>query len=197
MPGYTSNYGFPYPLTGDPIYLGATQQKNMADSIDAALWAAGVPVVAQTNPPRCSAVRSTPQLIPNTTDTLITFPTKAYDSEFVRTGTAMFTAGGSTITIRVAGIYHVDCHIYKVSSGGVWNGRVLYNGTTASQTFITDDEAGTKDQIVMNGTLKCGVGDVFRVMVWQNSGGSVNIGNGGTSVRNTDIQLTYLGPTSS
>lgn len=50
MPGYTPNHNIPYPLPGDPIYLGAAQQKALAEGVEAALAAHGVPPVAQSNP---------------------------------------------------------------------------------------------------------------------------------------------------
>lgn len=37
MPGYTPNYRIPYPVATDPIHLGHTQMKALADTVDATM----------------------------------------------------------------------------------------------------------------------------------------------------------------
>lgn len=195
MAGNTNHYSLPYPTAGDPIYLGASQIQSAMDAVDAALWTAGIPAVAQTNPPRCQARRSTAQSVPNAADTLLTYPTRMYDSEAVRVpASPMFVAGGSTITIRVAGVYTVSSVIYKAAVGGVWNQRILYNGTSYLNSLMEQALAGSDMCSQLTGTFQFGVGDVLRVAVWQNSGGSVNFGPGASgAAADTRFSVTYLG----
>lgn len=195
MAGNTNHYSLPYPTTGDPIYLGASQIQASMDAVDAALWTAGIPAVAQTNPPRCQARRSTAQSIPNATDTILSYPTKMFDSEAVRVpASPMFVAAGSTITIRVAGVYMVSSIVYKASAGGVWNQRILYNGTTFTNSLMEQALNGGDLCSQLTGTFQLGVGDVLRVMVWQNSGGAVNFGPGSSgAAADTRFSVTYLG----
>lgn len=44
MPQYTKNYNIPYPVDGDPIYLGASQMKALAEKVDSTMiGVSGVP----------------------------------------------------------------------------------------------------------------------------------------------------------
>lgn len=197
MAGNTNHYSLPYPTAGDPIYLGASQIQASMDAVDAALWTAGIPAVAQTNPPRCGAARTTLQSIPNSTDTLVAFNYKNYDSEAVRIPAApMYVAGNNFVTIRVAGIYNVESNVVMTAAGGVRNSRILLNGTGINNSLVTSPAVGGgEESMLLTSTYQFAVGDILRVMVWQNSGGAVNL-YGPTSAASwyTRLTVTYLGP---
>lgn len=194
MPGFTPNYNIAYPLSGDPINQGAAQMQQLATDVDTALKNAGIPAVAQTNPPRVQAARMVVQSVPRVVDTLISWPTKRYDSEAVRVpASPMFVAGNNFVTIRVPGVYHINSQIYKASSSGNWNHRILYNGTAWSDQLITEAYPGTTTDSNLSGIFQLGVGDVLRVMVWHDAPAAVNFGPGGNTNFYTRFSVTYMG----
>lgn len=196
MAGNTNHYSLPYPTSGDPMYLGAAQIQSAMEGVDAALWAAGIPAVAQTNPPRAGAARTTTQSVPNSTDTLIAFNFKNYDSEAVRVpASPMYVAGNNFITIRVAGIYNVELNTVMTAAGGVRNSRILLNGTGINNSLVTSPAVGGgEESMLLTATYQFAVGDVLRGMVWQNSGGAVNLlGPTSAPAWYTRMTVTYLG----
>lgn len=196
MAGNTNHYSLPYPTSGDPMYLGAAQIQSAMEGVDAALWAAGTPAVAQTNPPRASAYRSTLQSIPNNTDTLIGFNAKNYDSEAVRIpASPMYAVANNFITIRVAGIYNVELNTVLTAGGGVRNSRILLNGTGINNSLVTSPAVGGgEESMLLTTTYQFAVGDILRGMVWHNSGAALNLyGPTSAPAWYTRMTVTYLG----
>lgn len=142
------------------------------------------------------------QTFPNAINTLVQWDTVDVNND------NMFTLVSPTqVLVQTAGSYALDVEFgWTANSAG---GRVLWgckNGTSPTNYVATDEQAAgsTASGIYPTGrgnTLhiatvlpNCVVGDLFSVMVYQNSGGGLANANGGTFVPASSVSMWRLGP---
>ena len=138
-------------------------------------------------PPAFHAYKSSPyQVLPNSSDTVITFETELFDSNnFYNTSNSRFTptiAGYYFVKAKVefsnaTGNYYFAIHIFKngsrISRGGHWNDGSNQNVNIDNSSIIA-----------FNGSS-----DYVEVVCYQNSGGNITINN---SVTGTFFEAFYL-----
>ena len=127
------------------------------------------------NTPSFLAYVSTGQNVANSTQTLVQFNTELYDTDSdYDTSTYKFTPS-------VAGKYFFTCKIrFEVGSISGFQIRIEKNETTSGYTFpdvlYYNARVENYDTQILSGVLEAnGSSDNFRVMVAQDSGGTVSI----------------------
>lgn len=129
-------------------------------------------------------LKTATQSIPNTTDTIVTW-SSAEQADAFEGGTAMWVSGNSTqIICRRAGIYAVGAKLAFANNGTGAN-RVLYvtkNSTSpTAAASLAYDAANPAVQpgggVALNAAseAKLAVNDILRCLVYQDSGGALNI----------------------
>ncbi|MBF6483838.1 hypothetical protein IU431_06660 [Nocardia otitidiscaviarum] len=174
MPGETPIYHWPYPVATDPIYQGAQQMQNLATAIEATFNAATVPPGASP-PPTASAIRTAGLSVNNSADTVVSWQAAEWDSQ--PGGQAQYSTTG--LTCRVAGLYLIEAvWTWAGNSNGRRSLKVTKNSTASSGAILADAEsANAWDNIGMaSGVRRLAVGDVLRLIVAQDSGGTLTGG---------------------
>lgn len=131
--------------------------------------------------PAVLASRGTNQSIPNNTETFVTWPTEASDTE------DWFTAGASVITPTVPGIY--ACFAYITFEANATNTRLVdlhaYNAAGAAVVCISHSEPGANNLSAAVTTVTCSglwrldtIGHTVKVKAFQNSGSALNVTTG-------------------
>jgi hypothetical protein len=174
MSGLTNHYNLPYPTSGDPMYLGAAQMQAAMEGVDAALWAAGVPIVAQQEPPSASLLVATGGVsITSGTITPITWASADYDV-FPPASSAAFASG--RWNCRVAGIHQIEVSWPWLTSGTGNRSMYLYKNGTATGNIIDVDGGRVANGLDITNRISCQIkliaGDWLTVGVYQNSGGT-------------------------
>lgn len=126
--------------------------------------------------PACRVHRTTDQSIPDATVTAVTFNSETYDTDTMHS-TASNT---SRITFTTAGIYLVTASVYwPPNATGLRTVHIRKNGSTylaidqrptAGAAFSTAMSTSTSDSFA--------AGDYVECVVWQNSGGALNVETG-------------------
>lgn len=147
-------------------------------------------------PPTC-IVRRTSDLNPYTTATEISWSGAYYDTE--SPGDPMFAAGSPTkITIRTAGLYLVDLHLYVagVATMTFLDAQVWLNGSNATSTYSTPTSTAGITSVC--GILPLAVGDYLSAVASISGGSNYSI-KGTTSERSalqSRLSATWIGQTS-
>lgn len=97
MPGFTDKYSIPYPLPGDPVYLGADQMRTLAEKVDTVM---GGVEGGTAGPPGPPGVIDIPRW-----ETIIAPP----KDERLNTNLGMGTGGYAQVRGRIlAGIKYIE-----------------------------------------------------------------------------------------
>jgi len=149
-------------------------------------------------PPACHVSRSTALAINNVVETQITWTVEDYDTD------GMFTASSTDITVQTAGMYHLNAGVFFAAN--VTGSRYIHitkNGTSstyavASASTMGLTTAGAPTTLNCSTVVSLAASDVIRVLVYQASGGSLNVGGAPTSIDNgtTFCSVTWIGRTS-
>jgi len=129
------------------------------------------------------AVASAAQTINSSTETVVTFTgTDAYDYS------SMHSTSSNTgrITIATAGVYHFTATIpWEASQTGYRQHRLVrYNSSGVVQEFVADftwdagDNSGSVWSANVSGSTLCSATDYVSLVVYQTSGGALDIRNG-------------------
>lgn len=142
----------------------------------------------RTIAPRAS--RSTTQSIANTNDTPITFDAVNGDA-----WGCWSAANATRLTAPVAGRYQATALVsWAGNATGFRSVWIEKNGTsTLGRASVASVGAGNPTWMeVMSLPFDMLPGDYIRLIVWQNSGGALNVNNSSTFA--PGLSLTYLGP---
>lgn len=155
-------------LTGIPVAVGTANSEGTADSF------ARSDHVHKLDAPGCRVYRSTNQSISNATGTAISFNQERYDPDNMHDN----STNPSRVTISKAGVYQVTGNIRTAANTtgarDLWlqvNSSTIigFNALTASAT----DSGLSTMQVAA--TWKFAAGDYVELVLWQNSGGSLNV----------------------
>lgn len=101
-------------------------------------------------------------------------------------GVSPVTVSGATFTINETGYYDIGFQILWVSNAtGQRSATWRFNGASTCYAYDIRNAITTAGQITSNmGSIRryCTAGDTAFVEVWQNSGGSLDIGNNGNQI---------------
>lgn len=133
------------------------------------------------------ARRTTLQTIPNATDTLVTFNSAEWD-----TVGNMYSSAG--LYCRQSGVYLVEAQFpWSGNEIGRRNIKVLRNSTTGAGAVLMDAEPAVawENIVQCSGHVRLTSGDLLRVMVAQDCGGSLTGGVGSGSTQ-ASLSATLL-----
>ncbi|AKI28628.1 putative structural protein [Gordonia phage GMA5] len=196
MPAVTPIYHLPYPVDSDPISDGATQIMNLALELERQMAAIDFPPPDPGTIPADTVriVRTAPQSVPTATDMTVIWQAAEYDSK--PSGLAQWASTG--FVCRRPGIYNVTAvWPWAANATGRRNMKLLLNGTSPTSNGIIGDAipasaweniTSVSDQIALN------VGDTLRMVVAQDSGGTLNGGKGASATPGIvgSLALTWL-----
>ena len=124
----------------------------------------------------CRYVTGAGQSIPNSTDIIVDFGTKSFDSH-----NAVTTGASWKFTAPISGKYLVES-IIKFTSGGGWASgetaviKIRKNGSSQKDTENTQQATHTNNVVIIaTDTISLIAGDYIDVVARQNSGASLNL----------------------
>lgn len=164
----------------------ATDTGTFAMSDGSSWLASPVPQVRVTN----SAVQS----IPNSTLTALTFDTETFDSGTPSNNMHDTGSNTSRLTCRVAGLYQITGLVeFATSATGVRIAALKLNGTISlpGGTVSVQSSSGTPSITQITTSYRLAVSDYIELIVWQNSGGSLNTYVGDTGVTGIDVRPSF------
>jgi hypothetical protein len=166
----TTNFALRYPLSTGTVQVH-TDLQNLATDTDTAM-------LGVKNPVGSIGVRSTNQTIGNAAFTDMTWPTEEFDNM------AGFTAGGSVITVSVAGVYNVKAGVKFPANGtGTRSMLIIIDGVElpgGSDERIPTAAASTR--MTVSADVKLNAGQQVKIQVFQSSGGNLDVQTGRFSV---------------
>ena len=147
-------------------------------------------------PPLCRVRRATNQSIPNVTDTFVSWTLEDIDTD------GMFTATSDTITIQTTGVYLVAASVYFAANAtGQRIINMMKSPTTASdlaaafaQSWFPVASATNPSTLSASGLVSCVAGDTIKIVVYQTSGGPLNIADTGFTSA-TQCSIAWVGRT--
>jgi len=157
---------------GRPSVPATSETIWRTDKTDTEIYTGSTWVVGGLNAPYAQIGRSTDQSIPNSTLTAVLWTTEVSDSH---SGHSTVT-NTSRYTATVAGLYQVSCSLpWDPNATGVREMFFRVNNTTSTPGDRA--QASTVATIMTSSTrlLRLAVNDYVEVVVWQNSGGALNI----------------------
>jgi hypothetical protein len=164
-------------IAGDTSGTITLQAPAVSGSTTLTLPAATGTVMVSGNMPAFSAYGSGVQSIANATATKIQFNTKLYDTNTV------FDTTNYRFTPNVAGYYQINCSVYYAASaigqGGLYfykNGSQFTIGNSLPLYSGASVNLFSSALIYLNGST-----DYVEIYAYQSSGGSLNVGSGGTN----------------
>ena len=154
--------------------------------------------IALRVPPMCVAYRNTAQSIANSTITYVSFTAADVDTDG-----GMFSAGSADrITINTTGVYMVsgvaslDTNATgqrEIAITHVGSGKPAYQGDWITSTSQVSPTTNLYAQMACSTIVEATAGDYFRMHVWQNTGGPLNlVGN----ARTCTLAVAWLGQVS-
>ena len=183
MPATTPVYKLPFPVAGDPVSKGAQDMEALARRVEDILAQLNVPPAPPGNPPppMCKLIRTSAQPCANATDVTVTWQAAAWDSQ--PGGQPQWNSNG--FICRRAGIYRVAA-VWPWGGNnatGRRNMKVTLNSTNPATSILCDAMNATTWENVLSAAddVKLAAGDVVRMIVAQDSGGSLNGGKGSSA----------------
>ena len=170
---------------------------SAGDAITASLYNTyvGTNVANLIVPPLLRVRRATTQSIPHNTDTFVTFTIEDFDND------GCFTASSDTVTVQTTGVYYVSAGIAFASNATGYRGMYILknpssvNDIGAALAACEMPAASSGNMLTASAVQTFTAGETIKVMVGQNSGGSLNIVN--TSLPNaTHLSFAWVGRTS-
>ncbi|MFW0790107.1 hypothetical protein [Gordonia sp. CPCC 205333] len=181
MPAQTPIYGIPYPIGTDPITQGDKQIKALAERVETVMNEAEIPLPAgsdPTPPAVCKLIRTSAQACANATDVPVTWQSAAWDSQ--PGGQAQYSNAG--FVCRKAGIYRITAFWPWGGNNatGRRNMKITLNSTSPASAIMCDAMNGTTWENCLSASdeVALAVGDTVRMIVAQDSGGSLTGGKG-------------------
>ena len=125
--------------------------------------------------PQAQLVNAGPISVPNTTSTVIPFPSENFDSG-TSTEQHSTSTNNSRLTCRVAGLYMINCGLEfwndaNATAGTVRDHRLLKNGSEIARDNYSQHAGPHQHQI--HRLFRLGVGDYLEAECLQNSGATL------------------------
>ncbi|MBF6085302.1 hypothetical protein IU485_28435 [Nocardia cyriacigeorgica] len=190
MPGQTPVYGFPYPLGTEPVAQGDNVIQSLATAVETTLQNNDFTPGAGA-PPSASAVRTTAMSVNNAADTLVTWQAAEWDT--APGGQSQYATAG--LTCRVAGLYLIEAvWTWAGNANGRRAVKITKNSTASSGSILAlAENANAWDNIVMcSGVRQLAAGDLLRLLVTQDSGGTLTGGQTMFAAVRGRLTMTYL-----
>lgn len=148
-------------------------------------------------PPTLRLERATTQSIANASDVFVTWPVEVFDTD------GCYTATSDTITIQTAGVYQCNVGIsFAANATGYRVVSLAKNPSAANDyaarfaaTQVTNAGASSDVYLTISSIISANANDTIKVLVYQNSGGALNIGNA-TLTSSNSVSLAWIGRTS-
>jgi hypothetical protein len=139
----------------------------------------------------CRLEKSANQSISNSTDTALTWDTETFDTDtFHSTST---NTSRITIPAGKAGYYQFNVNIgWGASSTGIRDLNISKNGTRF-QYFTFNGQASNAQSFAYSAIAYGAVNDYFEIVVFQNSGGALNIQSNVLAGGTSSFSCAYLG----
>ena len=130
----------------------------------------------------CSVYSSSTQSIPNSSHTAVNFNSEHFDTDSMHDT----STNNSRITVKTAGKYMVVANIvFAFNATGQRQVQIRVNGSTyRGKVFLDANSATYGNRMNVSAILDLDVDDYVECVVWQNSGGSLNVVN--------DTSATFL-----
>lgn len=129
--------------------------------------------------PACRVYNDTIQSIPNNALTVLSFNGELYDNDTMHDN----ATNNSRITIKTAGKYRLSAIVEFASNAtGIRQILLRVNGTIYIGA-VTTDAFTTTQQMNVHADYQLAVGDYVEVIVYQNSGGALNVSNSSSTSR--------------
>jgi len=172
MPGFTSPQNFPYPLYTDPAGSGPAQIQAFAEAVDDAIVAQQTAITNAKERKRGSAESSAVVAVANTTLTNATFTTELLDNDnMVNLG-----VDNTAITATTAGLYYVQATAKWVANAtGSREVNITLNTVNVGGIRSLAAAAPSESQIDVSTLVYATAGQIFRLSVFQSSGGALNM----------------------
>jgi hypothetical protein len=139
--------------------------------------------------PAVSLTRTTDQSIPNATGTAIAFTTENYDTA------GMHSAGGSTVTIPVTGVYDLTANVeWQANATGVREAQIKQTpGPTFAYQIVNAGAAVNNIPAQSLTTVeRLTAGDQVSVLVYQDRGSALNVTHADRLA--PELTVTWLAP---
>lgn len=186
----------PSTTLGDIEYRSSTANTNTRLAIGSSgqvlTVSGGVPAWSTpAGPPAFAGCRVKPtanQSIANSTNTAVVFDSEVYDTDAYHNNVTNNTR--MTIPAGKAGYYQMNAMVqYDANATGIRDLMIHKNG---SQLVYTSRSGQATNLLSMSvsGIFYCAVADYFEVIVFQNSGGALNLLNPAVA---TSFDIGYLG----
>jgi hypothetical protein len=137
---------------------------------------------ASATNPRAHVYHNANQSIPDSTYTALALNQERTDIDGVSNTQHDNSTNNSRLTCRVAGDYNASANLlYASNSTGFRLAYIRKNGTTDVAIVMANAVVGASTALIVTtpGPITLAVGDYLQVIVWQNSGGALNVDAGG------------------
>jgi hypothetical protein len=185
MPGYTDNYGFPYPLMTDVVDAAAWQ--NLANAIDAQASVLAASDLQAKQPPVISVIRNTNQALTLNTLADVTWSSAQYQNP------AGQWAAGTTINVGGSpGLYYMTGWVTVQATTVTWaEARIVI--TNALVTTVRSNNHTTTS---LTNQWTCNVFALVPGAVGTNPAVKMSVimnGTGSPNVTSAGLQIAALG----
>jgi hypothetical protein len=163
---------------------------NSTEYYSGSAWVAigGTPTITFAG---CRLEKSANQSIANSTDTSLTWDTETFDTNTFHS--TVTNTSRITIPSGKAGYYQFNVNIgWAASSTGIRDLNISKNGTRF-QYFTFNGQATNSQSFAYSATAYGTVGDYFEIVVFQNSGGALNILSNVLATGTSSFSCAYLG----
>jgi hypothetical protein len=118
-------------------------------------------------------------------------------------GMITLSATASAITVQTAGVYQVSATTtWQANATGIRYARIVRSRSGTLVSYATSSlpniGAGIEQQASLSGLIPCNAGDLIRLMVYQDSGGNLNLLSGapGDDFGGTRLSAVWVGQVS-
>jgi hypothetical protein len=122
--------------------------------------------------PKCILTNSAALTISNDTATALSFDTENEDLFDMHDN----VTNNTRITCKVKGVYIINSSIrWTLNNTGIRSISIRVNGTTAITDLVTTGTSGSNSSQFVSRTYELNVGDYVEIVVYQNSGGGLDV----------------------
>jgi hypothetical protein len=146
----------------------------------------------QTNVPACRVYRTTVQLIPTSTNTIIGFDAERYDTDNIHDN----VTNNTRLTCRTAGKYLITANLgFGTTAAGTRQLSIYLNGATYLGLVSQPSNTGVDGPYMHVSCVQdLIVGDYVEVLVYQTSGAGLNVLAASGQQYTPEFSMTYIGP---
>jgi hypothetical protein len=149
-------------------------------------WAASVSAVTFAG---CRVLLTANQSIANSTDTSVAFTDETYDTDGYHSNTT--NTSRLTIPAGKAGYYQINALVcWKPNGTGIRAMDIFKNGARVQYSQV-NPQASNDQSFSQSAIIYAAVADYFEMVLFQNSGGAINVGAPGAGA--TSLTIGYLG----